>query len=108
MKQTSRKRRTTWLWRRILVFEYLKGTTAAGTDVTAADIAAALGIEKKSVDGSVTSALQRKGLAVRTKAEVEVTDEAGKTTHKEVKFITLTDAGMAFDPDAEVAPAAAE
>lgn len=76
------------------VFDYLKGTN--DTNQTAADIAEAVGFEKKSVDGIVTSGLQRKGLAERIPAEIELEDG----THKTVKFIKLTEAGMAFDPDA--------
>ena len=79
------------------VLEYLKKVN--GQDLTAADVAEALGLEKRSVDGIFTSAIQRKGLGVRTAAEVELPDG----THKQVKFLSLTDAGMAFDPDAEVA-----
>lgn len=63
-----------------------------GEDLTAADIAEALGMDKRSVNGSVTS-FQKKGYTVRE--EVAVT---GGT----VKFIRLTDAGRAFDPDAAV------
>ena len=84
MKENSRK-----------VFEYLKANN--GTDLTAADVAAALGLEKRSVDGIFTSAIQPKGLGVRTPAEVELEDG----THKAVKLLSLTPAGMAFDPDAE-------
>ena len=84
MKENSRK-----------VFDYLK--TNNGADLTAADVAAALGLEKRSVDGIFTSAIQRKGLGVRTPAEVELEDG----THKAVKLLSLTPAGMAYDPDAE-------
>ena len=83
------------------VLNYLKEIGDA--NVTSADIAAALGMEKKSVDGIVTSGLQRKELAQRIPAEIEVTKEDGTVAHQPVKFIKLTDAGKAFDPDAEVA-----
>ena len=76
------------------ILNYLKEIN--GENVTAADVAAALGLEKKSVDGSFTSAIQRKGLGVRTPAEIELEDG----THKQVKFLSLTPAGMSFDPDA--------
>ena len=76
------------------VLNYLK--EIAGENVTAADGAAALGLEKRSVDGIFPSALQRKGLGVRTPAEIELEDG----THKQVKFLSLTPAGMSFDPDA--------
>ena len=77
------------------VLEYLKAHN--GENLTAADVADATGLEKKQVDGIFTSAIQRKGLGVRTPAEVELEDG----THKQVKFLSLTPAGMAFDPDAD-------
>lgn len=76
------------------VIEYLRSVNA---DVTAADVADALGLEKRQVDGIFTSALQRKGLGVRVPAEVELADG----THKQIKFLKLTDAGMNLDLDAE-------
>ena len=85
MKENTRK-----------VFDYIKENK--GVDMTAADVAEALGLEQRQVDGIFTSALQRKGLGVRVPAEVELEDG----THKEVKFLTLTADGMSFDPDAEV------
>lgn len=80
------------------VLDYLKGLDKSD-NVTSADIAEALDIPKKSVDGIVTAGLQRKGLAERVPAEIENPDGS----HKPVKFIKLTDEGYAFDPDAEVA-----
>lgn len=77
----------------LTVFNYVKEHD--GEDFTAADIAAATGLEKKSVDGIVTSAFQKKGLMVRIPAEVELEDG----THKPVKLIRLTDEGRAFNPD---------
>lgn len=84
MKENSKK-----------VLAYLKSVN--GQDVTAADVADALGLEKRSVDGIFTSAIQRKGLGIRTPAEIELADG----THKAVKFLSLTDTGLAYDPDAE-------
>lgn len=84
MKENSRK-----------VLDYLKSVN--GQNVTSADVAEALGFEKRSVDGIFTSAIQRKGLGIRTPAEIELEDG----THKSVKFLSLTAAGMVFDPDAE-------
>lgn len=83
MKENSRR-----------VLDYLKSVN--GTNVTAADVAAALGLDKRQVDGSFTAAIQRKGLGIRVEAEVELEDG----THDKVKFLKLNDAGMAFDPDA--------
>ena len=84
MKENSKK-----------VLNYLKEVN--GQQVTAADVAEALGLEKRSVDGIFTSAIQRKGLGVRTPAEIELDDG----THKAVKFRSLTAEGMNFDPDAD-------
>ena len=77
------------------VLNYLKSIN--GADVTAADVADALGLEKRQVDGIFTSALQRKGYGVRVPAEIELDDGS----HKQVKFLKLTDAGMELDPDAD-------
>jgi len=84
MKENSKK-----------VLNYLKSIN--GANVTDADVAEATGLEKRSVDGIFTSALQRKGYGVRVPAEIELEDG----THKAVKFLQLTPAGMSFDPDAE-------
>ena len=65
-------------------------------DIIAADIAEGTGLEVKQVNGIVTSAFQKKGLMERIPAEQEQPDG----THKAVKIIKLTEAGMAFDPEA--------
>ena len=80
----------------ISVINYLKEVN--GQNVTAADVAAALGLEKRTVDGIFTSAIQRKGLGIRTPAEVELEDG----THKAVKFLSLTEEGMNLDVTADV------
>ena len=77
------------------VLTYLKSIN--GANVTAADVADALGLEKRQVDGIFTSAIQRKGLGERIPAEIELDDGS----HKQVKFLRLTAAGMSFDPDAD-------
>ena len=76
------------------VIKYLQSLNNA--DVTAADVAEALGMEKKSVDGVFTAAIQRKDYGYRQEAEIEI--EGGK--HKTVKFLKLNDAGFALDVDA--------
>ena len=76
------------------VLNYLKEIN--GQNVTSGDVAEALGLEKRQVDGIFTSAIQRKGLGIRVPAEVELDDGS----HKAVKFLQLTPAGMEFDPDA--------
>jgi prophage antirepressor-like protein len=77
------------------VLAYLKENN--GVNLTAADVADALGLEKRQVDGIFTSALQRKGYGVRVEQEIELPD----STHQKVKFLRLTDAGLNLDPDAE-------
>ena len=79
----------------IAVINYLKEVN--GQNVTAADVAEALGLEKRTVDGIFTSAIQRKELGIRTPAEVELPDG----THKAVKLLSLTEKGMNFDGSAD-------
>lgn len=78
------------------VITYLQGL-ADDVNVTAQDVATALDMEKRSVDGIFTSAIQRKGFGVRVPAEVELEDG----THKAVKFLKLTAAGRELDVNAE-------
>ncbi len=78
------------------VLNYLKSVN--GTDVTAKDVAAATGLDVKTVNPCFTSAIQKKELGYREEAEIELADG----THAKVKFLRLNDAGMAFDPDAVV------
>lgn len=82
-----------------MILNYLKDNN--GADLTAADVAEALGLDARQVNGAFTSAIQRKDLGVREEAEVELADG----THRKVKFLRLNDAGMAFDPDAVEEPA---
>jgi hypothetical protein len=77
------------------VLNYLKNIN--GADVTSEDVANALGLAKRQVDGIFTSAIQRKGYGVRVPAEIELEDGS----HKAVKFLKLTETGMALDPDAD-------
>ena len=76
------------------VFEFLKENH--GAELTSADVAAALGLEKRQIDGIFTSAIQRKGYGERIPGEIELADG----THKAVKFLKLTDEGMELDLDA--------
>lgn len=85
MKENSKK-----------VLNYLKVINGQNIDVTSGDVAEELGLTKRQVDGIFT-AIQRKGLGVRTPAEIELEDG----THKAVKFLSLTSEGMDYDPDAE-------
>lgn len=76
-----------------LILNYLKEVN--GQNVTADDVAEALGLGKRSVVGSFNSFV-KKGLGARVEAEIELED----STHKQVKYLVLTAAGLAFDPDA--------
>jgi len=78
------------------VFDFVKAVDGQ-TQVTAADIAEATGLNVKQVTGCVNSAFQKKGLMTRIPAQVQ---DAETGMYKDVKYITLTDAGRAFDPDA--------
>lgn len=71
------------------IITYLSNTT---DHVTLDDLATAIGVEKRSVNGSF-NALVKKGLCARTAAKVEAMVP--------VKYLVLTDAGMAFDPAAD-------
>lgn len=76
------------------VLDYLKAHY--GEDITAQQIQADLGLEKlASVTGSVNGLVRNKR-AVRTEATVE--DAEGKAVT--VKYISLTEDGLNFDPDA--------
>lgn len=78
-----------------MVLNYLKEVN--GSDVTATDVAEATGLGVKQVNGIFTSAIQKKGYGIRVPAEVELEDG----THKAVKFLQLTDEGLALDPTAD-------
>ena len=73
------------------IIAHLSNTT---DKVTLDDLADAIGVEKRSVNGSF-NALVKKGLCARTAAKVEAMVP--------VKYLALTEAGLAFDPtvDAE-------
>lgn len=75
------------------IFNYVKSMD--GQNITAEDISKATGIPLKSVNGSIGLGFVKKGLMVKVPATIEVDGE-----QKEVKFVQLTDAGRAFDPDA--------
>ena len=85
------------------VLDFLKANP--NENYTAADIAAALGLEKKTVDGVVTAGLIRnKNLVERVEAEMELEDG----THKAIKLIKLTPAGESYDHAAVTAAYEAE
>jgi len=79
------------------VLNYLKQNN--GKNITAEDVQKALGLSSVKVVNGCFTALQKKGLGVRTPAEIELSDGS----HKGIKLLSLTPEGMAFDPDAPIA-----
>lgn len=78
----------------INVLNFLKAHN--GENFTAQDVADALDIDVKVVNGAFTSGIQKKGYGKRVEAEVEYTADDGSVRHKNIKFLTLTPEGMAF------------
>ena len=78
-----------------LVWQYLKDNADNDT-IILDDIAEATGLTVKQVNGCVLG-LQKPAYAKRTPGKIEKPE--GGT--KDVKFISLTEAGLALDPDAE-------
>ena len=76
------------------VLEYLKSVHGK-KDVTAADVAAELGLDVKQVNGIFTAALQRKEYGYREEVEIQLDDG----THAKVKALHLTDAGLELTGD---------
>ena len=76
------------------IFMYLKEHN--GEQITAQEIADALGLGVKSVIGSVNSFVKKRWAVRSEPVKIEINGEK-----KEVKFISLTDEGLAVDPDAE-------
>lgn len=65
------------------------------------DLSESLGIPKTSMTGIVTG-LVRKGMVTRVEDTIKIID-GEKTKTKTVKYVKITDAGMATDPNAELA-----
>lgn len=82
----------------INIIKFLQGHK--DENLTAAQIADAMGLSKQTVNGAFTSGVCRKGYGVR------VEDDAQK--HEVVKYLKLTDAGLALDADSLNEPADAE
>lgn len=76
------------------IFNYVKEHNSE--NVTAADVAKALGMSVKSVNGSFTS-FQKKGWGIRKEDEITLDDG----THKSVKYLHLTDDGMNLDLESD-------
>ena len=89
------------------VLNYLKSNY--GKELSKQEIALALGISLPSVVGSING-LQKRGFVVTTREEV-IEDEPATETRKAkthtVKYHTLTEEGLTYDPVAEEAAKAA-
>lgn len=94
----------------IKIFNYVR--EHEDENITANDIAEALDLTPRQVNGSITASFQRHReeidgekvivpLMERIDGELEIETEDGKIKHKAVKFIKLTDKGHEFDIDAE-------
>lgn len=63
-----------------------------GELLTTEDVAKLTNLEKSTVNGIFTSAIQRKNFGTRTLAKIKLNDG----TYKTVKFLSLTPAGKKF------------
>ena len=80
-----------------------------GKEFSKKEISEALGISLSSVIGSINP-LEKKGYSTVTReetVELEPATETHKAKTKVVKYHTLTEAGLAYDPIAEAAEKAA-
>ena len=80
-----------------------------GQDFSKQEIANALGISLSAVIGSINP-LEKKGYSTITREEtieLEPATETRKAKTKVIKYHTLTEAGLAYDPVAEAAEKAA-
>ena len=92
------------------VFQYVKQHEEE--NVTLNDIAKALGLDPRQVNGIVVASFQRHReeidgekvivpLMERVEGELEIETEDGKIKHETVKFIKLTPAGKTFECEME-------
>lgn len=94
----------------IKIYNYVKEHEEE--NITAKDIAEALGLDPRSVNGSITAAFQRHReevdgekviipLMTRVDGEIEIiNEEDGTVKHQSTKFIKLTEEGRNFDINA--------
>lgn len=92
------------------VFNYIKQHEEE--NITAKDIASALDLDPRQVNGIITGALVRHTtsvgdekvkdpLATRVEGELEIEGKDGSIKHESVKFVKLTESGRNFDPEAD-------
>lgn len=84
-----------------LVLDYLKQNY--GQEFTKQEIASTLGIPMPAVVGSTNAMKKKKHISER---EETIVDE--KQKEKVIKYVTLTTAGLDYDPEAEEEAARAE
>lgn len=77
------------------IWEYLQ--EHEDENVTSADIAAALEMNRRSVEGTLTRAFQYHGYIERIPSVIFLEDG----TAKNIKFIKITDEGKLWSPDFE-------
>ena len=89
-----------------LVLGFLKKNY--GVEFTKNEIAAELGIKLAAVTGSVNALVKNKyAVERRETVEVEPATEGRKAKTKEVRYVMLNEAGLAYDPVAEAEAKAA-
>ena len=92
----------------LTVFNYIKEHQSE--DITAKDIARALDLDPRQVNGIITGAFSRHTKAVgdekvkdplaeRVEGELEIEQKDGSIKHESVKFVKLTESGRNFDPE---------
>ena len=92
----------------LTVFNYIKEHQSE--DITAKDIARALDLDPRQVNGIITGAFSRHTKAVgdekvkdplaeRVEGELEIEKKDGSIKHESVKFVKLTESGRNFDPE---------
>ena len=92
----------------LVVFNYIKDHQSE--DITAKDIARALDLDPRQVNGIITGAFSRHTKAVgdekvkdplaeRVEGELEIEQKDGSIKHESVKFVKLTESGRNFDPE---------
>lgn len=92
----------------LVVFNYIKDHQSE--NITAKDIARALDLDPRQVNGIITGAFSRHTKAVgdekvkdplaeRVEGELEIEQKDGSIKHESVKFVKLTESGRNFDPE---------
>lgn len=92
----------------MMVINYMK--KHYGEEYSKQELATALGLSVPAVTGTMNS-LIKKGYAITTREEVEEVEKATETRKaktRTIKYHTLTEAGLGYDPEEEERQKAAE